>query len=48
MLKETTEPTLADAYFGFLKNLKREQENLLCSVDKFCGAWKSRRNYLRN
>ena len=63
MLKETTEPILADTYFGFLKHLKREQkiqvvyelvrdiadcqieqENSPCSVDKFCGAWKSEKN----
>jgi len=60
---ETAKPLLADAYFDFLKYLKREQkiqvvyelvreiadypseqDNSTCSVDKFCGAWKSEKN----
>jgi hypothetical protein len=59
----TAEPLLSDAYFDFLKYLKREQkiqivhelvreiadypneqENSLCLVDKFCGAWKSEKS----
>jgi predicted DNA-binding ribbon-helix-helix protein len=60
---ETAKPLLADAYFDFLKYLKKEQkiqvvyelvreiadypseqDNSICSIDKFCGAWKSEKD----
>jgi hypothetical protein len=60
---KTAKPLLTDAYFNFLKYLKREQkvqvvyelvreiadypseqDNSLCSVDKFCGVWKSEKD----
>jgi hypothetical protein len=52
MIKETTKPILADACFGFLKHLKREQKiqvvyelvRDIADCQKFCGAWKSEKN----
>jgi len=60
---ETAKPLLADAYFDFLKYLKREQKIQVvyelvreiadypneqsepaCSIDTFCGAWKSEKD----
>lgn len=60
---ETAKPLLTDAYFDFLKYLKREQkiqvvyelvreiadypseqDEHICSIEKFCGAWKSEKN----